>query len=263
MKNKNIVIYNTPNILELEYIFDNMFILTKNNIYNLSYIKDMIASYYNLYKEDTCVIFYLDKNTYAISDFDTCMIVYPDIEIITQEPIDNLTKKNTNNNKNTINDTIYFAKMKDNAIIPTKRDEDGCYDIYACTDEEIVIEPHTVKLIPTGICTAFPKKYRISVRERGSNTKFTTVRAGQIDSGYRGEIFVALHNPSNNKVILCNEENVEKYQKRWYTTHSKSKAIAQIAVEFVPQISTKEISLEELQSIPSKRGFGKLGSSNK
>ncbi len=43
-----------------------------------------------------------------------------------------------------INDkTLYWAKVKDNAIIPTKRLEDGCYDIYACIEEEIVIKPHS------------------------------------------------------------------------------------------------------------------------
>ena len=39
---------------------------------------------------------------------------------------------------------LLFAKTKGDAIIPTKRDEDGCYDIYACFDEdEITIEPLT------------------------------------------------------------------------------------------------------------------------
>ena len=28
-------------------------------------------------------------------------------------------------------DRLIFAKMKSNAVIPSKREEDGCYDIYA------------------------------------------------------------------------------------------------------------------------------------
>lgn len=67
---------------------------------------------------------------------------------------------------------LLFAKVKEGAIIPTKRDEDGCYDIYAnFKGENIVIQPHTNKLIPTGIATAFSPEYRLSIRERGSNTK--------------------------------------------------------------------------------------------
>lgn len=31
--------------------------------------------------------------------------------------------------------SIYFAKLKDEAIIPSKREEDGAFDVYACFDE--------------------------------------------------------------------------------------------------------------------------------
>ena len=34
---------------------------------------------------------------------------------------------------------IYFAKTKENAIIPSKRTEDGCYDLYACIDHNMLI----------------------------------------------------------------------------------------------------------------------------
>ena len=49
-------------------------------------------------------------------------------------------------------DELYFAKVKPNAIIPSKRDEDAAYDIYACFDDDyLVIPPHKTVLIPTGI----------------------------------------------------------------------------------------------------------------
>ena len=41
------------------------------------------------------------------------------------------------------------------------------------------------------------------------------------------------------------------------------KAIAQVALEVVPDVKVKEITLEKLISIESERGEGKLGSSNK
>ena len=35
--------------------------------------------------------------------------------------------------------TVKFAKIKPNAIIPTKRLEDAGYDIYPCFDEDYII----------------------------------------------------------------------------------------------------------------------------
>ena len=70
-----------------------------------------------------------------------------------------------------MNAHIKFAKTRPDAKIPSKRQGDGCYDIYVCFDEEFVeIHPHTVKLIPTGICSTFDSNYRFGFRERGSNT---------------------------------------------------------------------------------------------
>ena len=37
------------------------------------------------------------------------------------------------------NDEIYFAKLKDKAIIPSKNDEDAGYDLFACFDEDYMI----------------------------------------------------------------------------------------------------------------------------
>ena len=53
-------------------------------------------------------------------------------------------------------DKIYFAKMKENAIIPSKKKEDAGYDLYACFDEDyFVIEPFKTRPVPTGIACAF------------------------------------------------------------------------------------------------------------
>ena len=58
------------------------------------------------------------------------------------------------------NRTIYFAKVKEDAIIPSKREEDGAFDIYACFEEDfMIIAPHETKLIPTGIASAFSSDY--------------------------------------------------------------------------------------------------------
>ena len=163
-------------------------------------------------------------------------------------------------------DKIYFAKVnKDReTIIPSKREEDGCYDIYANFDgDNFVIQPHQTKLVPTNIASAFSSKYRISVRERGSNTKSTLiVMAGQIDSGYRNGYFVALYN-GNDIPVSISKEVQEVTKTEDYILVPYSKAIAQLAVEEVPQVETEEISYEDLLKIESERGIGALGSSGK
>ncbi len=162
---------------------------------------------------------------------------------------------------------IKFAREDDSVKFPTKRDEDGCYDIYAHITDDFVIPPHTNELVPTGLYSAFDEKYRIAIRERGSNTKANMiVMAGQIDSGYRGQWFVSIYNGNDIPIYLTN--NVDSVM----TVNLGGgdvvlvptlKAIAQFAVEYVPVVNISEISLEELQKINSERGAGALGSSNK
>lgn len=160
-------------------------------------------------------------------------------------------------------DDIKFARVDDSVKFPTKRDEDGCYDVYAHVTKDFVIPSHTNELVPTGLYSAFNGKYRIAIRERGSNTKANMiVMAGQIDSGYRGEWFVSIYNGCNKDIILSN--NIDKVVDSGCAIYvPTSKAIAQFAVEYVPIVNLSEISMEELQKIDSERGVGALGSSNK
>jgi dUTP pyrophosphatase len=83
--------------------------------------------------------------------------------------------------------------------------------------------------------------------------------AGQIDSGYRGEYFVALQNNNDIPVEISKSVNkVEITQDLIKVPYSK--AICQFAVEEVPQVFIYEIDYEELKNIPSARGTGSLGS---
>ena len=163
-----------------------------------------------------------------------------------------------------IEDKILFAKVRPDAIIPTKREEDGCYDVYANFDEEMfVIQPHQVRLVPTGIASAFDKKYRIGIRERGSNTKGTLiVMAGQIDSNFRGMWFVALYN-GNDIPVAISKEVTDVVKTEDYIQVPYAKAIAQFAVESVPEVEVKEVTFDDIKAIESDRGFGMLGSSGK
>lgn len=159
---------------------------------------------------------------------------------------------------------IKFAKVKENAIIPTKRDEDAGFDLYACFDEDyIIINPLETKLIPTGIAVAIPTDYYFQIEERGSTgSKGIKKSAGVIDSGYRNEIFVAITN-CNNKPLIITKETDTANLKDDYIVYPYNKAISQMLLHKAHSLETEEISYEELKSIPSERGLGSLGSSGK
>lgn len=169
--------------------------------------------------------------------------------------------------------TVYFAKVREDAIVPSKRDEDGGYDIYANIEEMDVDGGTTIReiwcpsfkttLVPTGIAIALPKTHYFNLKhERGSTGKISmSVLAGVVDSGYRGEIFVAI-TPLHKDVLITSEATeVEEYDN--VILYPYSKAICQGTIDLVPQVNIKEISFEDLQNIESERGATKLGQSGK
>lgn len=171
---------------------------------------------------------------------------------------------------------LKFAKVKPNAIIPTRREEeDAGYDIYAdfedkitgCKnkDHAIFFNPHETRVVPTGIaCALHPSKF-IQICERGSTgTKGIKVSAGILDSSYRGEIFVAITNANDCDLVIADRNIDLGYRSdRKYILYPTDMAIAQLIVHEVPVMDIEEISYEELKQIPSYRGIGSLGSSGK
>ena len=194
------------------------------------------------------------------------------------------------------NNELFWAKVKPNAIIPTKRDEDAGYDIYACFDEDYIVIPFgsTVR-VPTGVAVAVSQNYYLNAAERGSTGSIgLKYSAGIIDSGFRGEISIFLTNTGYKNIIiskLTTEELIEKYSVtdgygsvnipnkndgvvclsfnyqddvNWSSIiYPYEKAIAQLIVHSVHKMEEKEIDYNELIEIPSVRGTGMLGSSNK
>ncbi len=168
-------------------------------------------------------------------------------------------------------DIIYFSKLKQNAIIPNKEKENAGYDIYSCFDEDyILLKPFETKLIPTGVAWACSNKYYLQIEERSSTgVKGIKINAGIIDSGYRGEIKIAIFNTNSVDLIFSNidEENFKNKYPDLYSDknifYSTKKAIAQGIVHRVYDLKVKEISIEELLSISSNRGSKGFGSTNK
>lgn len=190
-------------------------------------------------------------------------------------------------------ETIKFAKVKENAIIPTKTDEDMGYDIYACFDEDYIeIRPHETKLIPTGIASCCSDDYGFIIKERGSTgSQGIVVRCGVIDSGFRGEWFIALTNTTRQTIRIT--KKVDKMQQgvaysgkeeKYYLDVNKNidltlndpfvygetlklypynKAIAQAILMPVPKVKVEEVTYDKLKAIKSERMNGQLGSSGK
>ena len=142
--------------------------------------------------------------------------------------------------------TIKFAKLLDTATIPTGREEDLGVDFYyqdksACI---VTLPPHKVVKLSTGIIMAMDEGYGMILKERSSlGSKGIALRAGVIDSGYRGEIMICLENTTDINIDL-------------------TKAIAQGVLIPNPKKVIEEYKIEEINAIGSERGVGGFGSTN-
>jgi len=178
--------------------------------------------------------------------------------------------------------TIKFAKLRQDVIIPSKRLEDGAFDIYANFEQDyMVINPHQTVMIPTGLCSAFPSDYVAILKERGSTgTKGMGQRCGVVDSGYRGEWFIPITNHNDIPLIIAKKEKTQEFRIfngdltdgvanimvkdcKDYIIYPYEKAIAQCIMVEVPKLTIEECTVDEIKSISSERGEGMLGSSNK
>ncbi|AGI11762.1 hypothetical protein X915_gp153 [Bacillus phage vB_BanS-Tsamsa] len=171
-----------------------------------------------------------------------------------------------------MNPEVFFARVHPDAVVPTKRDEDAGYDLYACVDEVevagnkkhwIVCKANETTLVSTGLAFALPKTHYLNAKhERGSTGKISmSVLAGVIDSGYRGEVFLAITPLHKDVIITSDVKETTLVGDSIYYPYSK--AIAQATVDLVPNTKLTELTLEDLQKIESKRGTTKLGQSGK
>lgn len=139
-----------------------------------------------------------------------------------------------------------IKKVRDKAIIPVYSTEFAAgADLFSCLDSPVTIEPGKTVMIPTGISMEIKEGLVGLVYARsGLATKSGLAPAnkvGVIDSDYRGEIFVPLHNHSSSSVII---ENAQR--------------IAQII--FTPYIKEQFYLVDELsETIRDKKGFGSTG----
>lgn len=167
---------------------------------------------------------------------------------------------------------IYFSKLKEKAKIPSKKDEDAGYDIFACFDDDfILLQEFETKLIPTGIAWACSKHYYMQFHERSSTgVKGIKYNGGVIDSGYRGEFKVAIFNATRKKLVFTflSDENLFKLYPEFkddkkYLIYNCNKAIAEGVIHRNYKMNVKEVSYEKLKTFTSQRKDGGFGSTNK
>ena len=108
---------------------------------------------------------------------------------------------------------VKFVKLNQNAIVPTYGTACAAgADLYALLDGDITINPGETVLIHTGIAMQIPDGYGAFIFARsGIATKRGLAPAnkvGVIDSDFRGEIMVPIHNHSGAVQQIASGERV-------------------------------------------------------
>ncbi len=141
---------------------------------------------------------------------------------------------------------ISVTRLRDDAVLPTRAYAgDAGLDLVACDRHEL--EPGARALVGTGIAVAIPAGHAGLVTPRSGlavEHGITIVNTpGLVDSGYRGELRVILHNTDPSEPFVV----------------EPGMRIAQLVVVAVPGAA-----LREVDALPeSERGEGGFGSSGR
>ena len=124
---------------------------------------------------------------------------------------------------------VKIKKLTETAKIPTKAHaEDAAFDLYAdipndtfipwgSTEERngLKILPHTTVKVGTGVAMAIPNGYWGAIYARSGIATKQGLRpanaVGVVDSSYRGEIIVALHNDSSETQIIEHGQRIAQF----------------------------------------------------
>lgn len=109
---------------------------------------------------------------------------------------------------------VKILKLKEDAKIPTRGSSQAAgYDLYALLDtESISIIPHETVKIGTGIALELPELTFLGIFARSGIATKEGLRpancVGVVDSDYRGEIIVSIHNDRNEIRKITNYERI-------------------------------------------------------
>ena len=144
-------------------------------------------------------------------------------------------------------DTIRVKKLKENAILPQYGSAAAAgADLHACLNETITIQPGETSFVPTGLAMEIPYGYAGLIYARSGlackNGLAPANKVGVIDSDYRGEFIVALHNHGKEAKLVAPGDR-----------------IAQLVI--TPVLMPRYAEVEELSD--TERAAGGFGSTGK
>ena len=142
---------------------------------------------------------------------------------------------------------VAVKKLKENAILPTYGSAQAAgADLYACLDADLTIAPGETAFVPTGLAMELPLGYVGLIYARSGlackRALAPANKVGVIDSDYRGEFIVALHNHGKNPQTISHGERV-----------------AQLVI--TPVLNVSFMEAEELSD--TQRAAGGFGSTGK
>lgn len=108
---------------------------------------------------------------------------------------------------------IRVKKLKDNAIMPTYGSAEAAgADLYACIPEPITILPGESVFVPTGLAMELPKGYAGLIYARSGlackRGLAPANKVGVVDSDYRGEFMIVLHNHGSEAQTIEHGERI-------------------------------------------------------
>lgn len=108
---------------------------------------------------------------------------------------------------------IKVMKLRAGAALPTYGSEQSAgADLYACLEEAVTIAPGETRFIPTGLAMELPiGTVGLLYARSGLACKRGLAPAnkvGVIDSDYRGEYIVALHNHGTESQVVAHGERI-------------------------------------------------------
>ena len=142
---------------------------------------------------------------------------------------------------------VAVKKLRPGAVMPKFGSKEAAgADLYACLEESVSIAPGQTVFIPTGLAMALPRGYVGLVYARSGlackQDLAPANKVGVIDSDYRGEFIVALHNHGKNPQTISHGERV-----------------AQLVI--TPVLNVSFMEAEELSD--TQRATGGFGSTGK
>lgn len=142
---------------------------------------------------------------------------------------------------------VAVKKLREGAILPTFGSVQAAgADLYACLERDVTIAPGETAFIPTGLAMELPRGYAGLIYARSGlackRGLAPANKVGVVDSDYRGEFIVALHNHGAQTQTIAHGER-----------------IAQLVI--TPVLIPEYVEVERLSE--TDRGAGGFGSTGK